>query len=293
MNTQRDLLEACKDFSRHCTEFNGLANVTPEAGQAFLGMLLFPSGLRLPFCFVGEQALRANTAPTNNLTVIFSGAVARGSVRPTFHRISWFEKFSGNCLYLADPVLDTHPEIELGWYIGAPGWNLMEEIATTITHFQQALKTKDTYIYGSSGGGYAALSLARKMSGLRIISINPQIYLESWTPSVLHLFSSTVFNDDRESFIKKYPELNDVTLGLDDLANGNRILIYQNTTDNWKDGNSEKLISNRPSLIKSGAVRIESFHRNINHAAEKYEWVGDIFGYVENWNNSTLCHTEI
>lgn len=131
------------------------------------------------------------------------------------------------------------------------------------------------------------------MSGLRIISINPQIYLESWTPSVLHLFSSTVFNDDRESFIKRYPELNDVTLGLDDLANGNRILIYQNTTDDWKDGNSEKLILNRPSLIKSGAVRIESFHRNINHAAEKYEWVGDIFEYVENWNNSTLCHTEI
>ncbi len=151
MKTKKGLLDACKDFKNNHENFPDILSITPSENKVILGVINFSSGLKLPFCFIGASSLKEQSESKKDLTVVFSGAVSRDSVRPTFHRIGWYDKFPGNCLYFSDPVLDQYSNIELGWYIGRPEWNLMEKIAEVISHFQTILSPEKTFIYGSSG----------------------------------------------------------------------------------------------------------------------------------------------
>lgn len=292
MTTKKDLVESCRDFNENATEFLDFHEIRPSQNETVLGVITHPAGFRLRFCFVGSLSLKERPTHPDDLTVVFSGAVSRGTVRPTFHRIVWADQFNGSALYFSDPVLDDDINLELGWYIGRPEWDLMGVVADVVKHFQQHLSAKNTYVYGSSGGGYAALSLAREMNGLRVISINPQIYLENWTRGAVELFSQAAFGKDRESFIKDHPELNDVSEGLGSDANGNRILVYQNLSDTWRDGQIEKLVKERGELLDGGSFRVNYFYREANHAAEKIEWTRDLFSYVSEWGPGKLDHRE-
>jgi hypothetical protein len=113
------------------------------------------------------------------LFVMLSAAVDRAKYRlPVFNRWTWAEmkKFPGHVLCVADPTLELHDEMNLGWYLGTGEHDASEELSRFIRRFAKALGIPEDkiVIWGSSGGGFAALALASRIEKATAVAVNPQ-----------------------------------------------------------------------------------------------------------------------
>jgi pimeloyl-ACP methyl ester carboxylesterase len=86
------------------------------------------------------------------------------------------KKFPGHVLCVADPTLELHDEMNLGWYIGTDEHDASEELSRFIRHFAEALGIPQSkiVIWGSSGGGFSALALASHIEKATAVAINAQ-----------------------------------------------------------------------------------------------------------------------
>lgn len=274
-----DMINRCRKFHDYALHFNDVSLIDFNNNDSFLGNLKLDNDSWLPFAFIKS----ANKfKDRRSLTVVFSGAVRHGHPRPTFHRISWAEEFRGDCLYIADPEL-ADPSLQLAWYIGKPAANVMQNILLLTNKCKEDICPMMSYAYGSSGGGYAALHLARYTTNFRIISINPQIYICNWLSGPVKSFSNKILGIEKNRLSSDMPEINFACHGLDEHANGNKILVYQNTVDVHSDKHVGLLLKNHPQLACCHNWRFEEFTRQPSHAAEKKSWVKDIFDYVDEW----------
>jgi hypothetical protein len=113
------------------------------------------------------------------LFVMLSAATRRSEqLLPVFNRWTWAEmkKFPGHVLCVADPTLELHDEISLGWYLGTEKHDATEELSRFIQCIAEALGISQGRIvlWGSSGGGFAALALASRIEKAIAVAINPQ-----------------------------------------------------------------------------------------------------------------------
>jgi|GEM_PF-1872039 len=113
------------------------------------------------------------------LFVMLSAATRRSEQRlPVFNRWTWAEMkmFPGHVLCVADPTLELHDEMNLGWYLGTDEHDATEELSRFIRHFAGALGIPDDkiVIWGSSGGGFSALALASRIEKATAVAINAQ-----------------------------------------------------------------------------------------------------------------------
>jgi hypothetical protein len=117
--------------------------------------------------------------PEQPLFVMLSNRVDRDKhTLPAFSRWSWAEqhKFPGHVLCVADPTLDLHEELGLGWYLGTTDQDAGDELATLIRCFAEGLGIPNGKIifWGSSGGGFGALALAARIENTTAVAINAQ-----------------------------------------------------------------------------------------------------------------------
>lgn len=111
------------------------------------------------------------------LFVMLSAAIDRSKHSlPAFNRWTWADKFPGHVLCVADPTLELHNGMELGWYLGTEKYDATEELCMLISQFAEALGIPHGMIvfWGSSGGGFAALALASRIEGTIAVAINAQ-----------------------------------------------------------------------------------------------------------------------
>ncbi|MEW5680650.1 DUF6270 domain-containing protein [Comamonas kerstersii] len=113
------------------------------------------------------------------LFVLTSGATDRSKINlPYFNRWTWANKgiFPGYSLCVSDPTLALDKSIDLGWYLGTCDKDATESLARLIKLFANSLdiSSNDIVIWGSSGGGFAALALAASIDGATAVAINAQ-----------------------------------------------------------------------------------------------------------------------
>ncbi len=124
-------------------------------------------------------ALYFNGQEQRRLFVMLTAAVDRSKNRlPVFNRWTWAEakKFPGHVLCVADPTLELHDEMNLGWYLGTGEHDASEELSRFIRRFAEALGIPEDkiVIWGSSGGGFSALAVTSHIAKATAVAINAQ-----------------------------------------------------------------------------------------------------------------------
>lgn len=124
---------------------------------------------------------------SNRLFVILSGARNSNESATLFRRWTYYPYINQNVLLIADPGLEklSRSGLLLNWYLCNDGgldkyYQLMSSVIRKIAQFL-AIDEKNITIFGSSGGGYAALQISSYLKGSTHMAINPQIYLGKYS----------------------------------------------------------------------------------------------------------------
>ncbi|GHA01210.1 hypothetical protein DC083_03430 [Ignatzschineria ureiclastica] len=167
---------------------------------------------------------------SSKLTVLLNGAVGdrKKVILPVFQRYSWASEIEDHVLNINDPTLELDKNLRLGWYLGSKKFPLLPEIREVILQVAKSLNISigDIVIYGSSGGGFAALNIAAYMgNNIKSVAINPQIqikdYIATSTVNLFYEVSGFEYSDYHTSII-------DVIRSKENDFKG---LIYQNEKD--------------------------------------------------------------
>lgn len=99
------------------------------------------------------------------LPILFSGAIPKRESKsgPFFSGLNIAKKFEFPMISIADPLLDSKPELALGWYTGGTGDRLVEALSNLLASVSTSLKV-ELLLTGASGGGFAALNLSRVLA---------------------------------------------------------------------------------------------------------------------------------
>ena len=123
----------------------------------------------------------------SKLYVMFDGSRSRSGGRdlaplPSFSRWSWHKQMDASLVSIEDPMFYTFPQCTLGWYYGTKDEDYRQYCAQCIGKIADLLhiENDDIILYGSSGGGTAAIGVSRYLPGCTVVAINPQIFLDMY-----------------------------------------------------------------------------------------------------------------
>lgn len=123
----------------------------------------------------------------SKLYVIFDGSRSRSGGRglaplPSFSRWSWHKQTDASLVSIEDPMFYTFPQCTLGWYYGTKDEDYRQYCAQCIGKIADLLhiENDDIILYGSSGGGTAAIGVSRYLPGCSVVAINPQLFLDKY-----------------------------------------------------------------------------------------------------------------
>lgn len=123
----------------------------------------------------------------SKLYVMFDGSRSRSGGRdlaplPSFSRWSWHKQTDASLVSIEDPMFYTFPQCTLGWYYGTKDEDYRQYCAQCIDKIADLLhiENDDIILYGSSGGGTAAIGVSRYLPGCTVVAINPQIFLDMY-----------------------------------------------------------------------------------------------------------------
>jgi len=145
----------------------------------------------------------------SKLFVMTTAAVDRSKMTlPAFNRWTWAGagKFPGHVLCVADPTLDLSEDMKLGWYLGTESHDATDELCNLILQCALALGIPNDQIvfWGSSGGGFAALSLASRIEGATAVAINAQTDIFAYeSKRVVEMVRKFCFSDHSVEDIKQ------------------------------------------------------------------------------------------
>ena len=171
------------------------------------------------------------------LFVMLSAAIDRTKQRlPVFNRWTWAQmgKFPGHVLCVADPTLDLHDDMKLGWYLGTDEHDASEELSRFILRFAEALgiPPDKIIIWGSSGGGFSALSLASRIEKATAVAINAQtdIFAYEFTRTT-EAVKQNCFRNQTATHIQEHfgPRINMAQAWRNNRSS--RAILIQNTLD--------------------------------------------------------------
>ena len=140
--------------------------------------VLYTKNESLPFKMLWRPQDKAD-----RIFVFFSGDAQRKKNNPpVFQRWSWASKMPGHCLYISDPSLYLNDTIGLAWYAGTKEIDTPQVIAYFLSQLSKdsGIPLSKFVLYGSSGGGFAALKVATFLDDVCVIPINPQTNILSY-----------------------------------------------------------------------------------------------------------------
>ena len=167
------------------------------------------------------------------LIIMLSGSSKRNKSHLDFQRYTWSNYIHDyDVISFPDPTLKPTNDIKLAWYqYNKDNYGLkvvceaIKEIAKTNDYCEE-----DIILFGSSGGGFAALQLANLLTKSQIIAINPQIYLYNYQKKYYQAMIVECFQGmDHQSVFKYFKER--IALQIDFVKRNSGVYIFQNTTD--------------------------------------------------------------
>lgn len=207
-----------------------LNNLTIERGGIF-NFSVHVDGWQYDFRF-NEKV------PGDCLYVNFNGAVDRQKHSiPAFARWNWHAFYGAPILAVFDPALYLSSALRVGWFVGTKERDVTGEIASLIEAFARRIGIEPGRVicYGGSGGGFAAMAVAARMSKGRFIAVNPQTEIVRYHRG--HIKDFTEFFDasktpqeNAEAFPLRWSAIHAVGAARERGANL-KGLIMQNTVD--------------------------------------------------------------
>jgi hypothetical protein len=173
----------------------------------------------------------------DTLFVLLSAAIDRSKVSPpVFHRRTWVDKFPGNVVCIADPALSFNDDYSLGWYLGINEKDGMHDLKNLILRIAKKLNVKPSkiIIYGSSGGGFAALAVSSAIPYSTAVAINSQTLVTEYenrrsVRKMLEIcFNGMSIQKTQEKYMSRISILEQYK---SDLIK-NRVILAQNKFDN-------------------------------------------------------------
>ncbi|MFF2245797.1 hypothetical protein ACFVTM_16635 [Arthrobacter sp. NPDC058130] len=131
---------------------------------------------------------------SKTLIVSFHGSLVRSKF--TLPRFEWrrtLGNLDAGVLMIADTTLELGEKVQLGWYIGTTEQDLAEEIATVVKQVAADGGYEHIVLAGSSGGGYAAMAISRRIPGSVAVSFSPQTRVGDYTRWVHQAFVNAAF----------------------------------------------------------------------------------------------------
>lgn len=133
----------------------------------------------------------------SQVTVItFNGAADTGASRPYFQAtgmLNSLEQEVGplNRIQVHDGLLAHHHALRIGWYLGTPQVDLSSQLTTILERVLRQLRRGPVIIFGSSAGGFAALTQGEALPNTIVVSANPQTILERYEPNLYRKWLET------------------------------------------------------------------------------------------------------
>jgi hypothetical protein len=148
---------------------------------------------------------------SDKLLILMPAALSKNKkiTLPYFHRHSWAKSFNMNVIVVSDPTLSLNRDLLGGWFLGNASDYVFNRIIGHITLVQKELniKNKKTCFSGSSLGGFGALLGATLLEGSLAYAENPQLDLREYKfQTHIDNLSKYCFNNDINSFFKRFPE---------------------------------------------------------------------------------------
>lgn len=192
----------------------------------------------LPCALEDDCVFNALFSPRDNkrLFVLLPSAPKPKAIksRPLFFRSHWMmgDLFKGNILCVADPVLMRRQELSITWMIGDEKKDYLKALAKIVKKLAASLGIEEIVFYGSSAGGFDAISLAYEIDGSTAIAINPQTcVLDYYLAAHVDKFRRSLFNNmSREEIRSRFADRVDLK-AKHFSATKSRIAIIQNLTD--------------------------------------------------------------
>lgn len=154
--------------------YDEVAEERCEPAVAFARAGLGLSRYRIPVASMRVPALLSRKR-SDVLAVSFHGATLRSKYRlPRFEWFRTLERAGYSALYLSDPTLDLDPRLELAWYTGTAEVDLYPALGDLVGRAARAVGASRVVLFGSSGGGLAAVQVATYVPGSVAVPFNPQ-----------------------------------------------------------------------------------------------------------------------
>lgn len=137
-------------------------------------------------------------SPVRKLYISLCGGGRLGKNYPVFLRWKYHNILNGNYICIDDPMYSeeinkSYSEKTNGllWYYGTNDISYLQNMVPIIKRIMELLKVspEDTVLFGSSGGGTAAIYLANILDGTTAFALNPQYELCSWKPQITKYFN--------------------------------------------------------------------------------------------------------
>ncbi|MGQ1836896.1 hypothetical protein ACT4S2_00365 [Kocuria turfanensis] len=146
----------------------------------------------LPFLLVPKARATA-------LLVMQNGAVDHSRVTDVvFQRSSWSEDIDHHQLYFFDPTTGTPDQLSLGWGQGNRDNWIFDDVLTAVRHISNGLGVTSPLQrvhFGSSAGGFMALTLMALDEGSTAVVNNAQFDWTRWMPTGLNPLRAALFDN--------------------------------------------------------------------------------------------------
>ena len=131
---------------------------------------------------------------SKTLIVSFHGSLVRSKFQlPRFEWRRTLGNLDAGVLLIADTTLELAENIPLGWYIGTTEQDLPDEIAAVVKQVAAEGGYEHIVLTGSSGGGYAAMAVSRRIPDSLAVSFSPQTRVGDYIPWVHKVFVKAAF----------------------------------------------------------------------------------------------------
>ena len=209
------------------------------------------------------------------LLVFFRGALRRErATLPTFAGIGIGKQLEMPTMVFADPTLDLNSTMTLGWYVGSKHEDMHSRIANEIVAVAKKIGCERVVLTGSSGGGFAALKVASKISSLPVVvlPINPQTDVEKYIPFVARRLVNTVFSKSLTHLDDVERSRISVVNSIHEFKSNVKIKYLQNESDAFHRENHLAPFLNEFEIIRPGSVLdVEILNFGLGHAAPSSE----------------------
>ncbi|MES5326110.1 hypothetical protein [Alcaligenes phenolicus] len=184
-------------------------------------------------CF--EEFFFFNNSDHSAVLVFFNGAVSLDQRKNgyAFQRWTWASKFRHPVLVISDPATYGEAGLALGWYVGKKNkCYLQKSLIEVMGSVQKKFPAAKMISFGSSAGGFAALSALHMGFFNKAIVVNPQTDIRKYQPksSVIKFLNN--YGGDNYTFDKiDEPRVSLLAMGFESMLSDAEIVYVQNRFD--------------------------------------------------------------